>query len=154
MKDIVPAYQPAESDNQEQLMQVPDNVIGLVNNITQRFEGIYQYTGNKTAEKTRLYKIELTQALFKVRNKITEQQVVAAVDYFALNGGAFAPSVPEFIQVVLGKHQAQEKPPELAWFDASKALPQYTPQQYQDMGKKGVDAVKALLKKTKHSSKK
>lgn len=139
--------QVGQHPTQQNKAVVTEQVVSLVNNITKRFEGIYQYTGNRSQEKTNLYKAELTRALYLVRDKIDEQKINNAIKYFSLHGGAFAPSIPEFIQVVLGEKEELQKPPELKWFDSNKALPAHTPEQYQQMGKHGVEQAKKLLKK-------
>jgi len=132
--------QPAE-------IQTPEAVISLVNMITQRFEGIFQFTGNKTPQKIALHKQEMTQALFKIRDQINENMIDEAIDFFALRGGKFAPNVPEFIQVVLKQHDEIRKHPEHQWFDKSKALPQFTPEQFQSMGKSGIELARQAIKK-------
>lgn len=126
--------------------EITEQVIQLVNKITKRFEGIYQFTGNRSQEKTNLYKAELTRALYKVRDQITEKNITEAIDYFALQGGKFVPSIPEFIQVLLKSTSDTMKAPEHVWFDSAKALPQYTPEQFQSMGKSGVALAREKLK--------
>jgi len=132
--------QPAE-------VQTPESVISLVNTINNRFEGIYQFTGNNTQQRAGLYKQELTKALYKIREQINETMIHEAIDYFALKGGRFAPNVPEFIQVVLKEHDEIRKHPEHQWFDKSKALPQFTPEQFQSMGKDGVALARQAIKR-------
>lgn len=140
-----------QSQNEQNSMakntNAPEQVISLVNKITARFEGIYQYTGNVNQRKTNLYKQELTKALYQVRHKIDETKINQAINFFALHGGSFAPSIPEFMKVVLGQHEEQIKAPELKWFDASKALPQHTPEQLQKIGQHGVSLAREALKK-------
>jgi len=137
------SYQPVS--NAENI-EVTEHVIQLVNEITKRFEGIYQYTGNRTQEKTNLYKKEMTRALFQVKDKIDEKKVTDAINFFSVNGGSFAPSVPEFIQAVLGNNIEMIKPPEHVWFDPSKALPEFTPVEIQEFGKKGIALAREALK--------
>jgi hypothetical protein len=115
--------------------------------ITQRFDGIYQYTGNRNPQKMALHRQEMTQALFNIREQINETMIHEAIDYFALKGGKFAPNVPEFIQVLLKEHEEIRKYPEHRWFDKSKALPQFTPEQFQSMGKDGVALARQAIKK-------
>ena len=124
-----------------------EQVIQLVNKITTRFEGLYQYTGNVNQRKTDLFKQELTKALYQVRHQIDEEKINQAINFFALHGGSFAPSIPEFMKVVLGQHEEQIKAPELVWFDSSKALPKHTPEQIQEIGKKGISMAREALKK-------
>jgi len=145
MRSLVQGYS-GNTNLSEQRSEATEQVINLVNNITARFEGLYQYTGNINQRKTNLYKQELTKALYQVRSEITEEKITKAINYFAINGGTFAPSIPEFMQVVLGKHEGMVKPPEHVWFDRAKALPAHTPEQVQTMGKKGVARVREVLK--------
>lgn len=145
MRSLVQGYS-GNTNVSEQRAEATEQVINLVNNITARFEGIYQYTGNINQRKTNLYKQELTKALYQVRSEISEEKITKAINYFAINGGTFAPSIPEFMQVVLGKHEDMVKPPEHVWFDRAKALPAHTPEQVQTMGKKGVARVREILK--------
>lgn len=146
MRSLVQGYS-GSTHISEQRAEATEQVISLVNNITSRFEGIYQYTGNINQRKTNLYKQELTKALYQVRGEITEDKITKAINFFALNGGSFAPSIPEFMQVVLGKHKDMVKAPEHVWFDSAKALPAHTPEQVQSMGKKGVAQARDVLKR-------
>ena len=130
-----------------QEVQTQENVISLVMMITQRFEGIYQYTGNRTQQKMALHRQEMTQALFNIREQINESMIDEAIDFFALKGGKFPPNVPEFIQVVLKQHDELRKHPEHQWFDKSRALPQFTPEQFQSMGKNGIELALQAIKK-------
>ncbi|NQZ81990.1 MAG: hypothetical protein HRT52_13325 [Colwellia sp.] len=135
-----------------QEVQTPENVISLVIMITQRFEGIYQYTGNRTQQKMALHRQELTQALANIQEQINEDMIHDAIDFFALKGGKFPPNVPEFIQVVLKQHDEIRKHPEHQWFDKSKALPQFTPEQFQSMGKNGIALARQAIKKNNKPS--
>ena len=150
IKNVLPTYYSAINKLPKGKVEVSQDVIQLVNEISKRFEGIYQYTGNRTQEKMNLYKRELTRALYLVNDKISKKQVNDAIDFFAINGGTFAPSVPDFIQAVLGNHKEMIKSPEHVWFDSAKALPQHTPSQYQDYGKKGMAIVREMLNKSRH----
>lgn len=140
--------------NKEEGMTPPEAVVNLVNVIVSRFDGIYQFTGNKNSDKLVVHKQELTKALFKVRDQFNEQDIENAIDFFAINGGKFPPSVPEFIQAVLGNHVDMISHPEHKWFDPSRALTQYTPEQIQTMGKNGIAKIRDMMKnKIKHEVK-
>jgi len=130
-------------------IHTPEAVINLVNTINNRFEGIYQFTGNNTQQRASLYKQELTKALYKIREQINEEMIHEAIDFFALKGGRFAPNVPEFIQVVLKQHDEIRKHPEHKWFDKSKALPEFTPEQFQSIGQSGIALARQAMKKNK-----
>ncbi|WP_448214218.1 hypothetical protein [Colwellia sp. MEBiC06753] len=127
--------------------RVPQELQTMINKVVSSIDGMYQFSGFRNNTKLDLYKAELTKALYKVRDKVNEQSLKAALDLFRTKGGKFPPSVPEFIQAVLGEHEEQIKAPEHHWFDASKALPKYSAEQMSEIGKHGIELARAALQK-------
>jgi len=150
--DLVNQYSPtgsmsAQASNNKPAPQIPEELKSTINKIVTSIDGMYHFSGFKDPVKLSQYKMELTKGLYKVRDKINEQNLKDALDLFRLKGGKFPPSVPEFIQAVLGQHEEQAKPPEHVWFDASKALPKHSAEQMASFAKKGVADLRAALKK-------
>ncbi|NMP31837.1 hypothetical protein HII17_09695 [Thalassotalea sp. M1531] len=152
MSNLVNRYNPSSGAMQQQgtkpATQIPDELKNIINKIVTSIDGMYQFSGFKDATKVTHYKTELTKGLYKIRDKISEQNIKDALDLFRTKGGKFPPSVPEFIQAVLGEHEEQVKPPEHVWFDASKAIPKHTAEEMASFAKKGIADAKAALKKT------
>ena len=150
MSNIASRYnpnQPPATAGDKPAQQIPDELKIIINKIVTSIDGMYHFSGFKDPAKLSQYKMELTKGLYKIRDKIDEQKLKDALDLFRLKGGKFPPSVPEFIQAVMGEHEEQAKPPEHVWFDASKALPKHSAEQMAAFAKQGIADARAALKK-------
>ncbi|REL36883.1 hypothetical protein [Thalassotalea euphylliae] len=151
MSDFRQQYQQQGNANhnlaQRGSADVPTDLQIKINKVVEAIDGMYQFSGLRDTEKTNRYKAELTKGLYSIRDRIDESNLRNALNFFRTQGGKFPPSVPEFIQAVLGQHEEQTKPPELVWFDASKALPKHSAEQMAEFAKQGIASARAALKK-------
>ncbi|REL28367.1 hypothetical protein DXX93_18555 [Thalassotalea euphylliae] len=150
MSDFRQQYQQQGHGNsmaQRGTADVPADLQVTINKVVEAIDGMYQFSGLRDTDKTNRYKAELTKGLYSIRDRIDEGNLRSALNFFRTQGGKFPPSVPEFIQAVLGQHEEQAKPPELVWFDASKALPKHSAEQMAAFAKQGIADARAVLKK-------
>ena len=126
---------------------VPEQTKLVINQTIKSLAGIFPSLKSTTDATTlKLYRQELTQAFLE--NEIFSQaQIEKALISLRRNNAKFLPSVPEFINLALGLNEEAKKPPAHVWFDASKALPEHTPEKIQEMGKRGVTMLRQALKR-------
>jgi hypothetical protein len=128
---------------------VPQQTIILINEVMKHLVGIYPSMLN-TSDKSQIqgFKQQLTLAF--VESQIFNfSQVEGAIKYFRSMGETFQPSVPEFIRGCRGELEYQVKLPEHVWFDRAKALPEFTPEQNQRSGLKGVASARQAMREAK-----
>jgi hypothetical protein len=135
--------------NDDRTAAVPEKTKLVINYVIKSLAGIFPSLKNTTDAVTlKLYRQELTQAFLE--NEIFNQaQIEMALISLRKSGGSFPPSVPDFINLALGLNEEGNKPPEHVWFDRAKALPEFTPEQNQKSGLKGVALARQTMREAR-----